>query len=190
MASFGDIGAAQARVLHGWIGHPLAMPANLVFAAGNHLSPSRYDLLGDAHFDATGRRAIDIGSGDDAFVGSGWHSAEREPGATFRWAAKDADVLVPSVGRGTVRIRVRIQPFVYAGSPSQTVRVELGGTPVGSATLVPGWQWVEFEPRATGGATTLAFHFDEARSPADTGLSADRRILCAAIDVIEIERVR
>ena len=65
--SFGDAGAEQARVLHGWIGHPFSWPANLWFAFRHRVSPANYDLpltsfMGDA-IRPFGR--IDIG-GDES----------------------------------------------------------------------------------------------------------------------------
>ena len=44
-ASFGDVGAAQARALHGWIGHPASAPANVAFALANGVRPGDYDVL-------------------------------------------------------------------------------------------------------------------------------------------------
>jgi hypothetical protein len=191
--SFGEIGAAQARVLHDWIGHPLAAPANLVFAAENGLAPSRFDILGSSHFDTTGRLVIDLGSHDDAFVADGWNGAERDPAGSFRWATQEARLILPRLGTGPLRIRLRLQPFVYPQSPGQAVQLELAGVPYGRASLTPGWQWIQFEIGSRGqssGAVLLTLRFDNAHSPAEVGLSPDRRTLSAAVDAIEISAVR
>ncbi len=44
--SFGDAGAAQARVLHDWVGHPFSFPANALFAARNGVSLGAYRSAG------------------------------------------------------------------------------------------------------------------------------------------------
>ena len=43
--SFGEVGAAQARALHGWIGHPASAPANIAYAVANGVRPAAYDML-------------------------------------------------------------------------------------------------------------------------------------------------
>ncbi len=85
---FGDVGAAQAKALHGWIGHPPSMPANIAFAMANGVHPSAYDLMASNRWLAGGESAgeIDIGERDTPFVGVGWHGAERDGGRSFRWA--------------------------------------------------------------------------------------------------------
>ena len=105
--SFADLGAGQARALHGWIGHPASAPANVAFAVANGVGPGDYDLLAPnrllAGGDTTGR--VDIGAGDGAFVGEGWHAAEQDGGTSFRWAAKSAFVDVAARPRRRSRRR-------------------------------------------------------------------------------------
>ena len=87
--SFGDLGAAQARALHGWIGHPPSMPANVAFAMANGVHPSAYDLLAPNRL--AGRRGVRRRDRHRrAAMRRSWATAgtaaERDGGQSFRWA--------------------------------------------------------------------------------------------------------
>ena len=96
--SFGEAGAYQARVVHGWFGNPFTYPASLIFAARNGLPIGSYDLLAANRFLGDPTRPygrVDIGSGDELLLGEGGTEPERDGSITFRWAATPATLLVP-----------------------------------------------------------------------------------------------
>jgi hypothetical protein len=189
VVSFGDVGAAQAQVLHGWIGHPLSAPANLWFALRNRVSPARYDGVMSAHVSPTHDVTIDIGAADDAFVVDGWHGKEQTQTETFRWTQQEVTMLLPPVPAGQARIRIRLQPFVYQEFSGQSVDLQLGSERCGRVRLVSGWQWVEWNVPATvlgGRPIRASLIFDHATRPADVAGGTDQRLLSASIDLVEI----
>lgn len=187
--SFARIGAAQARTLHEWIGHPLSWPANLAFSLWRREAVWRFDELGVSHVDAQHPLAIDVGVTDDAFLADGWHAAERGGDISFRWARAQAVVLLPRLPSTRARIRLRLQPFAAPGTVSQTVRIQIGEKIVGPVTLETGWTWIEFDvdaPVLTRSAARMTLLFDHAARPSSAGTNRDDRDLAAAVDVIEI----
>jgi hypothetical protein len=193
VVSFGDIGAAQARVLHGWIGHPLSAPANLWFALRNRVSSARYDAVMSTHASPARGVTIDIGSADDAFVVDGWYGKELTQTETFRWTQQEVTLLLPPLPAGQARIRIRLQPFVHQGFSGQSVGLQLGSERCGRVILAAGWQWVEWNVPSSvlgGGPIRASLIFDHATRPADVGGGSDSRQLSASIDLIEIHAGR
>ena len=139
--SFADLGAGQARALHGWIGHPPSVPANVAFAVANGVRPGDYDILAPNRLltggDTTGR--VDIGSGDGAFVGEGWHAAEQDGGTSFRWANHTALVDVPLDHAADLAVQVNARPYQPANRPPQQLTLVVNGGPHGPVTLASGW---------------------------------------------------
>ncbi len=189
VVSFGDVGAAQARVLHDWIGHPWSAPDTWWFAFRNHTTPARFDAVMSTHASDTRSAFIDIGAADDAFVVDGWHAKEHAAATTFRWAQQEASLLLPPIPSGHAIIRIRLQPFMFPAFAGQSVDLQLGSQRCGRQMIVPGWQWLEWNVPANllgGGPTTASLIFDHTTRPVDVGAGADPRPLSAAIDVIEL----
>lgn len=191
--SFDRAWAAQARLVHRWFGNPFTYPASLFFAARNGVSPADYDLLSTNRFLADplqpyGR--IDVGADDASLLGEGWHAAERDGDATFRWAGTPAVLRVPLDHAAPLRVQIRAHAFAYPGAPSQSLSLHVNGSarPAGScgALAVPaGWQTAECAIEADAlraGVNAVELRFSYARRPADVGGGGDTRPLAAAVD--------
>jgi hypothetical protein len=187
--SFATIGAAQARTLHHWIGHVFSMPANLVFAARNGVSPARFDDIGVADYDPTRPVSLDVGADDRAFAGDGWFAPERDGDLSFRWAGRRAEILLPPLPAGRVAVRLHMYAFSYPGAPEQRVQLHVGDAVSDSQVVGPDWAWVELQidlPRSTSLGTPMTLTFSRATPPSAVQASQDGRPLSAAVDVIEI----
>jgi hypothetical protein len=191
--SFGTIGAAQARTLHGWIGHPFSMPANAAFAIRHGVSPSRFDEIGVADYDPARPLSIDIGGADQPMVGAGWFAPERAADLSFRWAGQRAEILLPPLPAGPVRLRLRIYAFSYPSAPQQRVQLQIADALAGPATVGSDWSWIELSidlARPTSPGTPMILAFTRATPPSAVQASKDGRPLSAAVDMIEIVPVR
>lgn len=192
--SFGDAFAAQSRALHRWFGNPFTYPASLAFAARNGLPPSGYDLLSANRFLGDPLRPygrVDIGAGDEWQIGEGWHSAERDGGTTYRWAASTAAVLVPLDHAAALTVQVRLHAFKYPGAPVQTLTLAVNGRRHGPVPVPQDWETLVFEtaePSWKAGVNQLALELAWARRPSDVGLGGDVRPLAAAVDYIRVEK--
>ncbi len=191
--SFGETGSAQALTFHRWFGNPFTYPASLAFALRNGLPPGRYDLLRVNRFLVDPLRPygrIDIGGDDSWLIGEGWHAAEREGPATFRWAASPATVLIPLDHAAPLTVRVRVHAFTYPGAAPQTMSLTVNGRTFGPVPVPEGWETLEF---ATGidawreRVNRLQLDFGRVRTPAEVGLSGDGRPLAAAVDSILVQ---
>ena len=193
--SFGEAGAYQARVVHGWFGNPFTYPASLIFAARNGLPIGSYDLLAANRFLGDPTRPygrVDIGSGDELLLGEGWHGPERDGSITFRWVATPATLLVPLDHAASLAVQVRAQAFNYPGASPQSLSVYVNGTLVAAGlTAPPEWTTIEFvtEERAwRAGVNRVRLQFARATRPADVGLGGDPRPLAAAIDYVRVQK--
>jgi hypothetical protein len=190
--SFGDVGGAQARVLHDWIGHLPSAPANLVYAARNGVPPGRYDLLGPNRFlgDPTRQYGrIDVGAGDDVFIAAGWHQPERSGDATFRWATREASVLVPLDHAAALVVQVRVLPFEPTAAPPQSLTVVVNGVASEAVGLAADWQVAEVlvpSDRWRAGVNRVVLRFARELRPADVGGGGDTRALAAAVDYVRV----
>jgi hypothetical protein len=192
--SFGTVGAAQAVLLHDWIGHPPAYPANLAFALENHVSPAAFDLLYANRLfrdPAEPSGSIDVGApGDESYVTSGWHQPERVGGLTFRWARAKAVLQVALDHAVDLKLQVAVEPFTYPGAAPQRLTAEVNGMAIGSVDLAPGWQSVELPAPARvwrAGVNRVSLAFSRETRPVDVG-AADTRPLAAAVDAVTLER--
>jgi hypothetical protein len=189
---FGQVGGAQAQIWHEWIGHPFSAPANLWFAARNGVSPATYDQLGPALFlgdplQPTGR--VDIGTNDALMIGEGWFVAEQADASSFRWATREADVLIPLARTAVLEVQVRARAFHFPGAPPQQLTMQIGGATFGPFDVGPEWQVVTFEtPRDVWrtGLNRVRLVFAQATTPASVGLGGDTRALAAAVDVVRV----
>jgi hypothetical protein len=189
---FGQVSGVQARIWHEWIGHPFSYPASLWFAIRNGVSPSTYDRFGPAHFlgdplQPTGR--IEIGGDDALMLGEGWHAAERDGEATFRWAGRDAQLVVPLAMVAPLDVQIRARAFTYPGAPGQSLRVHTPGGSFGPFPLSGDWQVVTFQtpPEAwRQGLNRVRLEFTRATTPESVGLGGDTRALSAAVGVFRV----
>ena len=187
--AFAEVGAAQARLTHDWIGHTLSFPATLLFRVTTGLPASRFDRQGFSHLDAAHPIVIDIGgAGDVGWVGDGWYGPERDGDMSYRWANRVTEIFLPPLPAGHVVIRLRLRPATAASTPAQTVALKVGNHVVAAQPLVDDWAWIEREIDLGGGqrATRLLLTFDHAIRPSAVSASGDQRDLAAAIDQIEI----
>jgi hypothetical protein len=190
-ASFGDLGAAQARALHDWIGHPPSAPANLAYAALNGVRPGKYDLLSPNRLLARGavNGAIDIGAADDdLFVGAGWYGRELDPQGSFRWATGSALVDVPLDRAADLEVGVGVRPYHPPGRPGQQLTLVVNGSPFGPVSLADGWQTATVTIPHTAwraGINRLELRFAYDAKPADSG-AADGRTLAASVDTVTV----
>jgi hypothetical protein len=191
--SFGDVGAAQARAAHRWIGMPSTYPASLLFAWQGDVSPADYDLLApnrmlDDPLHPYGR--IDVGTADDSLVEQGWYVAERDGTDTFRWASAKAILRVPLDHAASLKVQVRLRAFTYVGAPPQQVAISINGRRGPVVGIGPAWQVIELvtDDRAWhAGVNRLALDFAWAARPVDVGAGGDTRSLAGAVDYVSVE---
>ncbi|HET9369499.1 MAG TPA: hypothetical protein VFO19_04605 [Vicinamibacterales bacterium] len=190
--AFGVVGAAQVRDVHRWIGHPFEYPVNLWFAARNGLPPSSYDLLFAFRFlndPARPYGQIDVGGGDEIYVDAGWHAPERDGDRSFRWAAREATLLVPLARAADLDVQVRLRAFSAPGAPPQRVTFVTGTAESAPVAVPADWETVAVAlPRSVWrrGVTRLTLRFGWSARPSDVGLGGDTRELAAAIDHVRI----
>jgi hypothetical protein len=186
--SFGDAGAEQARLLHGWIGHPFSWPASLWFAATHRVSPANHDLpltsfMGDA-IRPSGR--IDIGGADRAFLLAGWFAPEREGGTSFRWATQQAALALPLAFAADIDLQIRLRALPIPGG-GQAVTIATGGGRFGPLPVGTEWQTVVVAiPRDAWrpGSNELVLTFSRVGRPASLVGGRDTRDLSAAVDFV------
>lgn len=193
--AFETVAAGQAAVAHRWFGHPFSWPLNLFYSARYGVAPWRYDVLGPGRFLADPSRPygrVDIGLADEPFLEEGWHAREQDGPMTFRWAARDAIVLLPLDRPAALRVQVRVQPLGYAGSPPQQVTVAINGNAQPPAPVAPGWSTIELTVDAgqwRAGVNRVGLRFAWAARPADVGLGGDLRELAAQVDYVRVQIV-
>ena len=192
--SFGEVGAAQAQALHRWIGHPPAMPANLAFAVANGVHPSAYDLLASNRLLAGGATEgeIDLGERDSAFVGDGWHAAERDTAEggrnTFRWATRSATLLAPLDHADDLLVEVVVRPYQPPGHPPQQLTLVVNGVAQAPVTLAAGWHPATFQVARSAwrsGINHLELRFAYDARPSDAGIP-DGRSLASSVDAVTV----
>jgi hypothetical protein len=194
-ASFGDVGAAQARAVHRWIGMPFTYPASLLFAWEGDVSPADYDLLWPNRMLDDPRRPygrIDVGTADDPFIEQGWYVAERDGADTFRWTSAKAIVRIPLDHAASLKVQVRLRAFTYSGAPPQQTSISINGRRDPGVTIGPAWQVIELvtDDRAWhAGINRLGLDFAWAARPADVGMGTDTRLLAGAVDYVRVEMI-
>jgi hypothetical protein len=170
------------------------MPANLVFALANGVHPSAYDLLASNRLLAGGvsEGEIDIGERDAAFVGEGWHGAERNTGdagpGTFRWATRSASLLAPLDHAADLVVEVVARPYQPPRHPPQQLTLVVNGIPQAPVALAAGWHPVSFRvPRSAwrSGINHLELRFAYDAKPSDAGIP-DGRSLASSVDVVTV----
>jgi hypothetical protein len=188
--SFADVGAAQARALHGWIGHPASAPANVAYALANGVHPSGYDLLASSRLLADGASAgtLDIGEGDTPFAGGGWHGGERDGPRSFRWATRSVLVAVPLDHPAETLVEVVARPYQPPNRPPQQLTLIVNGSLHGPVVLADGWHPAGFRVPAAAwrsGVNYVELRFAYDARPSDAGIPDDRA-LAASVDAITV----
>jgi len=191
--SFGELASHQVRIAHRWFGYPFSYPINLLFALRNGVSPARYDLLGVNRMLSDPLRPygrIDVGLDDEAMLGDGWHAAERDGDATFRWTGTSASLLLSLDRAADLVVRLRLTSFSPPGSPPQQIWIRINSERHGPFTLGSGWQDVNFtaarrEWRA--GLNRLTIECSRVLRPVDVGAGDDSRPLGVALDFLRVQ---
>ena len=192
--AFGPVAGDQVRTLHSWIGYPFSVPANWWHALRNDVTVAAYDVLRPSYFlgdplQPYGR--VDIGGADGPLVGEGWGAAEREGDTTFRWAAGDAQVLVPLAHTAELTVQLRLRAFSFAGAPIQRVTIETGRETFGPFEVGDTWQVIAIPTPASAwraGVNHVRLRFERATRPADVGAGGDTRTLAAAVDFLRVSQ--
>ena len=194
--------ALQARVVHRWFGNPFTYPASLTFALLNGVSPADYDVLSTDRLLSDPRQPygrVDIGTGDEWAVESGWQGPEQEGTTSFRWAGQRATIRLPLDHAAPLRVQVRLHAFAYPGAPPQVMSISVNAS-AGDASPTRGnactalpvpvdWQTIECtidEPSWRSGVNRVRFAFAYAARPMDVGLGNDARSLSAAVDWVRV----
>jgi hypothetical protein len=143
--SFRDVSAAQARLLHRWLGHPFTYPASLWFALRNGVPPAAYDVLRVARFLSDPTRPygrIDIGVSDDVFVVDGWGTPEREGDVTFRRIGDAAVLLLPLDHAAPLDVQVRARASANPPQGPLRLRIDVNGRRLGPMDVPAEWTLV------------------------------------------------
>lgn len=107
--SFARVTENNAGLLAGFVGSPLAWPANWIFAWRHGLPAARYDsLVGKSLFDRLGGR-IDLGDDrvDPTYLGEGWGSKRPCEGGVCRGVEETARLFAPFARAETIDLTVR-----------------------------------------------------------------------------------
>ncbi len=129
-------------------------------------------------------------SGENSF-GSGWHGSERSnENVEFRWtAAREAEVLIPLTKLGAITVRLRAAPFVYPGSPANTIGLKVNAATLTAQPMQPGvstYEWTVPAEVWHEGFNRLAVTASNLASPATVGLSSDTRLLGIAVSDLSL----
>lgn len=132
-----------SRLVGAWyavLGHPGALPVNLVHAMRAGVSPGRYDATSGWEL-ATDRgqpRGWDrLSLPDPRFTGAGFGPARSVAGRRAAWVEDEAVLVLPVRYATDLELALLLRP----ARPQLTVRVEVGGHVVMDRALVPGWAW-------------------------------------------------
>ncbi len=142
---------------------------------------------------APGNYRIEVGaSGDERYLGWGWHWAEDVAGLSLRWTGDQPRARVyVDLPPGDYEVAISMQAFA---EPRQ-VDLLINGDPLGAEIEVgeDGLGVYIFTIPAdrlgTGEHITIALSYDATLIPAEIGQSADQRPLAVMVDWIEFRRV-
>jgi hypothetical protein len=194
--AFAPLAGEQVATIERFVGHPFSWPANLIFAARNGVSPSEYDLLFVGRFLADPMRPfgrVDVGGDDGPWLEEGWNGPERARDVTYRWAGETSAIRIVLDYAAPLVVQVRAQAFTWPAAPPQRLTLEINGTAQAPLTIPPQWAIVEQTVPAAGwraGVNQVVLRFERATRPRDVGVSADHRLLSAAVDYVRVVEVR
>lgn len=128
------------------------------------------------------------GTGDEAYVGSGWSGAEQG----YRWTIGSAASLLFGVdGKIGAQHCAKILARPFKGSEADAariVRMSVNGEEMGTMQMLGANEYLIPIPLPSNTPhVTVDFHIDNPRSPASLGLSNDERQLGFAIERFNIE---
>jgi hypothetical protein len=139
-------------------------------------------------------REIRVPLEDDAVFGTGWYGVEGPRGESFRWADRDAVVLLRSLVRTSVDVTIEAEAAhqgerAFASGPA-IVTLRVNGIDITSQRLRGGMQRYEWRVPAgvwLAGTNELWWHTTHAVRPADTG-GTDTRTLALRVAAITVHR--
>lgn len=190
--SFGDLAVDRARTVSRWFGHPFSYPASLVYSARQGVAPFRYDafafpMLGDP---TRPYGKVDIGTGDDPYLGDGWFPPDTLPdGTTVRWSQASAEILLPLDHAEPLIAQFRVRPFSHPGAALFLV-VRVNSSRFGPFPLAADWQRVDFPVGAGAwnpGVNRIHLVWTGAAVPAMVGMGGDTRELGGQVDYVRIQ---
>jgi hypothetical protein len=136
--------------------------------------------------------SFDAESTPPPVLAAGWSNFEQiQPsGDTFAWcAARTCSLQVQSHAEGDRLLRVRVSPFLFPGSPQQTITAHVNQGELGTKPLSDGMTVVTFRAARsvwTKGTNEIRFDFAFAEDPKSKAPPAeDTRKLAAAFDWVE-----
>jgi hypothetical protein len=139
--------------------------------------------------DETLRLSFGAGGNAAAFQRAGWGRPEK----TFTWSTGSESTLeLPApIQARDLTLKIHAQPFLAPNLTSQTLSIDVNGTPIGTQSFRDeGMAWFDI-PRATltqGGKMNLRFLHPDATSPAAAGVSDDTRVLGFNFTSLELQQ--
>lgn len=137
--------------------------------------------------DPPGADGLDVG--DDTFFAGGWHAADRDGDAVWRWTTRDAVMLVPARTGGPVTLELTARSAT--DHPSDPVRLALSvngwsaGPPRPLSTAARVLQWAIPAGVWVAGTNEVVVATTRVVRPADDG-GQDTRLLGAAISAVRV----
>ena len=177
------------RAISARFGNPFALPGAAMFALRHDVPIT---MLDRAPTRRHRRMDLDVGGRDDEkYLADGWSGREIGGGRSFRWAAgPEAGLLVRLVDRPFVLSFVAA-PFLVPDAGPQIVRVQVEDRLLGTFVLSEGFTRYQVDVPAeilpARDWTRVRFQFGYSGSPAELGISNDRRQLAVQFDSIRLE---
>jgi hypothetical protein len=169
------------------IGNPFSAPGAILYGWLHDLPAAQLNRMTSV----VNALRIDAGSLDDeAYLVSGWSSAERDSDHAFRWATGPEAVVAARLRYPRYTLRFHAEPFVWREAPRQVVEVRVGDRRIATLELTRGYRQYEVvvpeELIADTAVVRVSFRFGYARSPRELGMSDDPRRLAARFTLIEM----
>jgi len=155
---------------------------------------------------APGVFEVDLGSsGDERFIGWGWHRQEDVGATRWRWAGnypRIGDDVVPEGGYLQADLWLELPPADYgmtllaqAFQQTRNVEIEVNGFVLGDSVMIEtdvlSEYRFELSADAIGddGAVHMIIRYDGAITPQEAGVGGDTRRLAIAVDSVRFEQV-
>ncbi len=180
-----------SRLVSAWytvLGHPGAMPANLVHAWSAGVSPERYDSTSgwELATDRTRVRGWDrVSFHDPRWAGRGFSEKMELFGVDASLVEHDATFIVPIRYAQPLEFVVLLRP----AHPDTRVTVTVGGVTIMNRTLKTGWRWYQGTIPAHALEAGLNYAHVSQRLPKPTSLPARPVGRTGALTPIELEVV-
>jgi hypothetical protein len=143
-------------------------------------------------FETSNEQHLSFAPQGDVSFGRGWHAAEySNEGVAFRWTGeREAEVLVPLLRVGDMKLRLRAYPFTYPHAPAQSLVVSVNGVARPAQPVAPDWKVYVWNLPADlwhAGFNRLTIGTPNVTSPASVGLSNDSRQLGVAVSELTLQ---